>query len=111
WSAHVEVGIDATATTVTTTPVGTGGGCVRMTFTPTDKYGNMLGPGKGDAFTLVAQPGSTISGPLRDVGNGSYQVDVCADTSGGTLTAPSVGLQQPGRPPVVVRPKTFQIYA
>ncbi len=111
WSAHVEVGIDATATTVSTTPVGTGAGCVRMTFTPRDKYGNMLGPGKGDAFTLVPQPGSTISGPLKDLANGSYQVDVCADSSGGTLTPPSVGLQQPGRPPVVVRPKTFQIYA
>jgi hypothetical protein len=82
-----------------------------MTFTPRDKYGNMLGPGKGDAFTLVPQPGSTISGPLKDLANGSYQVDVCADSSGGTLTPPSVGLQQPGRPPVVVRPKTFQIYA
>jgi hypothetical protein len=110
WSAHVEVGIDATATTVSTTPVGTGGGCVRMTFTPKDKYGNMLGPGKGDAFTLAPQPGSMISGPLHDMGNGSYQVEVCADTSGGTLLPPSVGLQQPGRPPVVVRPKTFQIY-
>jgi hypothetical protein len=62
------------------------------------KYGNMLEPGKGNAFTLVPQPGSTISGPLNDLANGSYQVDVCADTSGGTLTPSSVGLQQPGRP-------------
>jgi hypothetical protein len=111
WAAHVEVGIDATATTVTTTPLGTGSGCVRMTFTPKDRYGNMLGPGKGDTLTLVPQPGSTISGPISDLGNGSYQVDVCADASGGTLTPPSVGVQQPGRPPVVVRPKTFQIFA
>ena len=110
WSAHVEVGIDASATTVTTTPLGTGGGCVRFTFTPKDKYGNLLGPGKGNAFVLVPQPGSTISSAVTDLGTGSYSVDVCPDTSGGVLTAPSVGIVQPGRPPVVVRPPTFQIY-
>jgi von Willebrand factor type A domain/Trypsin-like peptidase domain len=111
WSAHVEVGIDATATPVTTTPLGTGNGCVRLTFTPKDKYGNMVGPGKSNAFVLVPEPGSTISSPLNDLGNGTYYVDVCPDTSGGVLTAPSVGLAQPGRPTVIVRPPTFQIYA
>jgi von Willebrand factor type A domain len=111
WSAHVEVGIDATATPVTTTPLGTGSGCVRLTFTPKDKYGNMVGPGKSNAFVLVPEPGSAISSPLKDLGNGSYYVDVCPDYSGGVLTAPSVGLAQPGRPTVIVRPTTFQIYA
>jgi hypothetical protein len=111
WSSHVEIGIDPGKTGVTTTPLGNGAGgnCVRMAFTPRDKYGNMLGPGRLDAFTIVAQPGSTPSGPISDLGNGSYQVNVCSDPD--SLAPPSVGVVQPGRGPVVIRPPEFRIFA
>jgi len=111
WSIHVDVGIDPGKTTVSTTPLGDGpdgGPCVRMTFTPRDKYGNMLGPGRLDGFKVVAQPGSHPSGPVHDLGNGSYQVDVCSDPD--SLEPPSVGLEQPGRDPAVVRPPEFSLF-
>jgi hypothetical protein len=103
WSTHVDVGIDPTTTTVTTTalpPRPDSGGCVRMTFTPRDKYGNLLGPGRSDGFTVEPQPGSTPSGPVADLGNGSYQVDICSDPF--SLEPPSIGIVQPDRPPVLI---------
>jgi von Willebrand factor type A domain/Trypsin-like peptidase domain len=111
WSLHVDVGIDPTKTTVTTTnlpPHPGGGACYRLTFTPRDKYGNLLGPGRTDGFTIQAQPGSSPSGPVTDLGNGSYQVDVCTDP--GAINPPQIGIVQPGRPPVVVGPTDFQLY-
>jgi len=111
WSIHIDVGIDPGKTTVSTTPLGDGpdgGSCVRMTFTPRDKYGNLLGPGRLDGFKVVAQPGSHPSGPVHDLGNGSYQVDVCSDPD--SLAPPSVGLEQPGRDPVVVRAPEFRLF-
>jgi hypothetical protein len=111
WSIHVDVGIDPGKTTVSTTPLGDGpdgGPCVRMTFTPRDKYGNLLGPGRLDGFKVVAQPGSTPSGAVQDLGNGSYQVHVCSDP--GSLQPPSIGIEQPGRDTVVVRPPEFRLF-
>lgn len=111
WSHHVEIGIDAGNTTVTTTPLGPGpggGACVRMTFTPRDRYGNLLGPGRADAFTLEPRPGSTPSGAVLDLNNGSYQVDVCSDPD--SLEPPGVGIVQPGRPPVVIRPPAVRLF-
>jgi hypothetical protein len=111
WSIHVDVGIDPGKTTVTTTPLGDGpdgGPCVRMTFTPRDKYGNLLGPGRLDGFKVVAQPGSTPSGAVHDLANGSYQVDVCSDP--GSVEPPSIGIEQPGRDVVVVRPPEFRLF-
>jgi hypothetical protein len=111
WSSHVEIGIDPGKTTVTSTPLGSGvgGDSVRLTFTPQDKYGNLLGPGRLDGFTIVAQPGSTPSGPVTDLGNGSYAVTVISDP--GSIAPPSIGIVQPGRPPAVVRPPLFRIFA
>jgi hypothetical protein len=77
-------------------------------FTPRDKYSNLLGPGRVDGFTLQAQPGSTISGTVKDLRNGSYQVDVCTDP--GSINPPQVGIEQPGRPPVVVGPSDFRLF-
>lgn len=111
WSVHVEVGIDPDKTTVSTTPLGPhpdGGSCVRMTFTPRDKYGNLLGPGRSDGFKIVAQPGSTPAGAVVDLGNGSYRIDVCSDPD--SLGPPQVGVEQPGRPPVVIGPRDFKLY-
>lgn len=112
WSVHVEVGIDGGKTEVTLTdlpPRPDGGACYRMRFTPRDRYGNRLGPGKADSFRVLAQPGSTPSGPVRDGGDGSYEVDVCTDP--GALQPPSIGVAQPGRPPAVVAPTDFRLYA
>jgi hypothetical protein len=111
WSLHVDVGIDPGKTTVTTTdllPRPDGGACYRLTFTPRDKYGNLLGPGRADGFTVQAQPGSTPSGPVTDLGNGSYQVDVCTDA--GSINPPQIGIVQPGRPQVVVGPVEFRLF-
>lgn len=111
WSHHVEIGIDGGKTTVTTTPLDPrpdGGTCIRMTFTPRDRYGNLLGPGRSDAFTLEPQPGSMPSGPILDLNDGSYQVDVCSDPD--SLEPPQVGIAQPGRPPVVIRPPEVKLF-
>ncbi|QUP53621.1 VWA domain-containing protein [Ralstonia syzygii] len=111
WSIHVDVGIDSGSTSATTTelPSGPGGGsCFRMVFTPRDKYGNLLGPGRADGFTLEPQPGSTPSGAVSDLGNGSYQVDLC--TEPGSLEPPRIGIVQPGRPPVVVTSSNFRVF-
>jgi hypothetical protein len=111
WSIHVNVGIDEDKTTVSSTPLDPGpdgGPCVRITFTPRDKYGNLLGPGRADSFEIEPIPGSTPSGAVVDLGNGSYRVDVCADPD--SLDPPGFGIVQPGRPPVVVRPKEFKLF-
>ncbi|MFN7923889.1 MAG: vWA domain-containing protein [Bryobacteraceae bacterium] len=109
WSIHVETGIDPGKTTVTSTPIDpNGGSCYRMTFTPRDKYGNLLGPGRTDAFTIAAQPGSTPSSGVTDLGNGSYQVDICSDPD--SLDPPKFGIEQPGRPAVVVGPSNFTLF-
>lgn len=111
WSIHVDVGIDPDKTTVSTTPVSPrpdGGQCVRMTFTPRDRYENHLGPGRLDSFTVQPKPGSTISGPVTDLGNGSYQVTVCTDP--GSLEPPQIVVVQPGRPPVVIGGHDFKLF-
>jgi hypothetical protein len=108
----VDVGIDPGETTVTTTPLGDGpdgGPCVRMTFTPRDKYGSKLGPGRLDGFTVHSHGGSAPTGPVHDLGHGSYQVDVCADPD--SLEPPSIGITQPGRDTVVVRAPEFRLFA
>lgn len=111
WSIHVDIGIDGGSTTSTVTPLpgGSGGGsCYRMVFTPKDRYGNLLGPGRLDGFTLEPQPGSTTSGVIVDLGNGSYQVDVCTDA--GSFDPPAIGIAQPGRPTAVVTPSDFRLF-
>ena len=111
WSIHVDIGIDPGRTTVTTTPLGNGpdgGACVTMTFTPRDRYGNLLGPGRQDGFTVVAQAGSHPSGPVTDLGDGRYRVDVCSDPD--SLAPPAIGIAQPGRPPAVVTAPEFRLF-
>jgi hypothetical protein len=111
WSVHIDVGIDPGKTTVTTTslpPRPDGGQCVRMTFTPRDKYGNLIGPDRSDSFIVEPQPGNTSSGVVTDLGNGSYQVDVCTDP--GSLLPPQISITQPGRPTVVIGPADFKLF-
>jgi hypothetical protein len=107
----VDVGIDPEKTTVTTTdlpPRPDDGSCVRMKFMPRDRFGNMLGPGRSDAFTVEPQPGSMISSPVTDLGGGTYQVDVCSDLD--SLEPPAIGIAQPGRPPAVIKVPGFRLF-
>jgi len=103
--------LDPDKTTVTTTPLPPGpdgSERTRLTFTPRDKYGNLLGPGRSDGFTVDPLPGSTPSGPVTDLGNGSYQVDVTLDAD--SLGPPGISVTQPGREPVPVRPADFRLF-
>ena len=92
WSLHVDVGIDPSRTDVTATPG-------RVVITPRDRFGNKIGPGRGDGFIVSGGAGTTVTGPVIDNGDGSYTVPVTSDPDG-----PSVVVNQPGRPPVVVSP-------
>jgi hypothetical protein len=106
WSLHIEVGIDPAHTDVTTNLTGTGPGGKKtgtITIHPHDSNGNSVGPGKGDGITVTGGPGTTVTGPPQDNGDGSYTVPVAWDP--GTGQGPSVVISQPGRPPVVVQPK------
>lgn len=97
WSVHVDPGVDPSRTVVT---VNISGGTGTITVVPKDKYGNNLGPGRGDGFTVTGVPGTTVTGPVKDNGDGSYTVPVSSDPSPGN--DPGVVIGQPGRPPVVV---------
>jgi hypothetical protein len=103
WSVYVEVGIDPEYTeiegeTVETLPDGRKR--VRLRFTPRDRYGNYLGPGRLGTFEADPQPGSEPVGGVKDEGDGSYTQDVAWDA--GTGNPPRVSLRQPDRPPVTV---------
>ena len=94
WSLHVLPGIDPDATDVEVV----GGGIIRIR--PRDRYGNPLGPGRGDGFGVTGVPGTTVTGGVVDNGDGSYDVPVSAP-GGGT---PGVVVTQPDRDPVVLVP-------
>lgn len=103
WSVHVETGIDPANTEVRTDILATlpdGRRKVRVTLTPRDRFGNHLGPGKGEGLTLQPLPGSTPVHGLADQGDGSYQTVVLWDPDSGQ--APGVIVAQPERPPAIV---------
>jgi hypothetical protein len=97
WSVHVDPGVDPSRTVIT---VNVSGGKGTITVVPKDKYGNNLGPGRGDGFTVTGVPGTTVTGPVKDNGDGSYTVPVSWDPSPGN--DPGVVIGQPSRPPVVM---------
>jgi hypothetical protein len=99
WSIHVEPAIDPVRTGVTFVegsqqPDGRHGIVV---ITPRDPYGNPLGPGRGDRFTVRPIPGIKITGKVKDQGNGDYGVGVIWDPS--VANTPGVVVQQPDRDP------------
>ncbi len=105
WSIYVECGIDPRRTKVeivATVDAGGGRRQVTIRLTPQDRYGNPLGPGRGDQFDLFGTTGSTTTGPVRDRGDGSYDVDVIWDPS--VAPQPGVVISQPERPPVTIAP-------
>jgi hypothetical protein len=101
WTVHVDTGIDPGMTTVLTAPTGTTGpgGCVviRATLTPRDRYGNLLGPGRQDGFSITGMPGTAVIGSVQDNLDGTYTVDLCWDPE--LSTPPGVIVTQPERPP------------
>ena len=103
WGLHVEVGIDPDHTDISVTEKGTGPGGKRVgtiTIIPGDKYGNKLGPGRSDAISVSGVPGTTVTGPIVDNGDGTYAIPVLWEPG----SQPGVVLGQPGRSPVVVAP-------
>jgi hypothetical protein len=94
WSVHVEPGIDPGRTTVTLDGD-------TLVLVPRDRYGNPLGPGRGDRFTVSPLPGVSVTGPVQDKGDGSYQVPIAWDPASVT---PGVIVQQPERPAVPLTP-------
>ncbi|MEO6049435.1 MAG: trypsin-like peptidase domain-containing protein [Candidatus Kapaibacterium sp.] len=97
WSVHVDPGIDPGKTDMTVT--GSGGQGV-IVIVPRDIYGNNLGPGRGGDITITGAPGTTVTEPPADNGDGSYSVHVTWNSASGA--GPGVIIAQPGRPPVVV---------
>ncbi len=105
WSTYVSVGIDPGATKVdivTTVDAGGGHRQVTIRLTPQDRYGNPLGPGRGDQFGVYGTIGSTPNGPVHDRGDGSYDVGVLWDPA--VAPQPGVVIAQPERPPVTITP-------
>jgi hypothetical protein len=60
-----------------------------------------------DGFKVEPTPGST-PGTVKDLGNGSYQVDVCSDPD--SLEPPGIVIVQPDRPPVVIVSPDFRVF-
>lgn len=105
WSVHVCVGIDPDSTTVETKTVGKvpdGRDHVRVAFTPRDRHGNYLGPGRVGGFEIATQPGSELIGPVIDNGDGTYTQDVAWDSGSGL--PPQISVVQEERPSVVLAP-------
>jgi hypothetical protein len=75
-----------------------------LVLVPRDRYGNPLGPGRGDRFTVAPMPGVRIDGKVKDRGDGSYAVDVVWDVS--VTPSPGVLVGQPDRDPVIMPPGT-----
>lgn len=106
WSLHIDVGVDPGKSDVTVnlgSPGPDGKRTGTVTITPKDVYGNNLGPGRGDGITVTGIPGTTVTGPVVDNGDGTYTVPVSQDPGSGY--DPGVVVGQPGRPPIVVGPK------
>jgi hypothetical protein len=102
WSLHVDVGIDSSQSTITTSDSGARlDGKHDVLVTPRDKYGNNLGPGRGDAIVLTSPPGTILTGTPQDQGDGSYTVPGVWDPSSGQGVGVVIG--QPGRPGVVIQ--------
>jgi von Willebrand factor type A domain/Trypsin-like peptidase domain len=103
WSVHVDVGVDPGHTVTTPQLTGTASGGQQtgtITIVPRDVYGNNLGPGRGNSITVSGVPGTTITGPIKDNGDGSYTVPITWNPGSGQ--PPSVVIGQPGRPCTVI---------
>jgi hypothetical protein len=103
WALPVEVGIDPGSSTTTVKPTGklpNGNNGGTIAIVPCDRFGNKVGPGKGGGMTVGGAPGTTVTGPPQDNGDGSYTVPVEWDPF--SPQGPGLTITQPERPPVVV---------
>jgi len=85
WSAEVAVGVDQQKSDVKVTTGATRPDRKKIaTFVivPRDSFGNHVGPGRPDAFTVSGAPGTTLTGAVRDNGDGSYTVAGLIDAGG-----------------------------
>jgi hypothetical protein len=98
WSVTVLPGIDGGRTDVDIQATGQNAGVIVVR--PNDPYGNPLGPGRGDLFDVDPLPGTQVTGPVTDNGDGSYGVPVTWDPG----IRPGVSVTQPGRAPVPLTP-------
>lgn len=106
WSLHIDVGIDPAQSDVTVNLTGIRSDGLRtgtLTITPRDSYGNNLGPGRAGGLSITGVPGTTVTGAVKDNGDGTYIVPIAWDPGSGQGAEVVVG--QSGQPPVVVQPK------
>jgi hypothetical protein len=103
-SLHVDVGIDPGKTEVTTILGGRnpdGSRDVTVVITPRDRYGNHVGPGRNDGLRVTGVPGTSVTGPAVDNGDGSYTIP--GRWRPGSGHEPGVVIEQPGRPPAILQ--------
>jgi hypothetical protein len=97
WSVEVEVGVDQAKSDVKITTGATlpdKKKLITVVIIPRDSFGNHVGPGRPDAFTVTGTPGTTLSGAVRDNGDGSYTVGGMIDPG---IRKPGVVLARPVR--------------
>ncbi len=105
WAIYVSVGIDPDNTDVKTQIIETlPGGKQRVTisFTPKDKYGNYLGPGKLGELTVFPAAGNELTGDISDLENGTYVQEVIKEAD--PTTIPGITIVQDERPPILICP-------
>ena len=97
WSVEVEVGVDQAKSDV---KIATGATlpdkkkAITIVIVPRDTFGNHVGPGRPDAFTVTGTPGTTLTGAMRDNGDGSYTVGGVIDPG---VRKPGIVLARPVR--------------
>jgi hypothetical protein len=105
WAVHVEPGIDPGRSDVKVIDVDDlpdGHRFGTLVITPRDRYGNPLGPGRGDRFTVSPLPGIIIDGKVLDRGDGSYGVGIVWAAT----ATPGVLVNQPDREATPMVPGT-----
>jgi hypothetical protein len=97
WSAEVELGIDQSKSDVkiTTGPTRPDKkNAITVVVIPRDSFGNHVGPGLPNAFTVSGTPGTILTGAVRDNNDGSYTIAGVNDPAAGK---PGVVLARPLR--------------
>lgn len=102
WSIHVEPRIDPGRSTVDLVDVRPHGNGFRGTIRiePRDPYGNPLGPGRPHVLAVTSTPGTLVTGPVADNGDGTYDVPV----EWAHVEQPGLVLTQPDAAPVPIGP-------